>query len=168
MAVVLVFFGNSGEANAVAITLKAPQNEKVNQYNLVEKKKKKGAAAKPKAKPKIEEEEGNSEADEGASLEKSNEGKGQEDNLDYSLADILKAAENEDYVVINPEEDQPGAEDEKQPQQLPAKKGKKKAAKKNAKPAPAAPAEDEEAEEPAPKKTKGKKKPGKKGKAQLL
>ena len=69
MAVVLVFFGNSGEANAVTITLKAPQNEKVNQYNLVEKKKKKGAAAKPKAKPKIEEEESNSEADEGASLE---------------------------------------------------------------------------------------------------
>ena len=83
MAVAVVFFGNSGEANAVTITMKAPQNEKVNQYNLVEKKKKKAKAAKPK--PKDEEEEGNDESVENASLDKSNEEKTPIDGNDYSL-----------------------------------------------------------------------------------
>lgn len=166
MALLVVFFGNSGEAYGVTITQKAPQNEKANQYNLVEKKKKK---AKPK--PKAEEEEDNGEAVENTSLDKSNEEKIPEDSQDYTLADILKAAQDEHFVE-NPPEDAANlaSDEEKQPVKPAAKKGKKKRGKKNAKPTPTPAAdEDEEAEDeqPAPKKAKGKKKSAKKGIAQL-
>lgn len=66
----IIFLGNAGEANAVA--LKTEQNDKVIRYNFVEKKKKKrgakASAKKPKAKPKAKE-EAEGEGDEGEAVD---------------------------------------------------------------------------------------------------
>ena len=96
------------------------------------------------------------------------ENSGENQNPDCSLADILRAAENDDYEP-NSKEDQLSTDpnDEGKPAKIKPSKLKSKPKKKSN-------AEDdsEEAEEEKPvrapaKKAKGKKKPSKKGMAQI-